>query len=65
MVSGALFTAAENIHPKGEALAWGLFAGISFVGFVGTLAIRSDGLESDDWIGDDEDEEQAVPHEAV
>lgn len=33
---------------KGEALAWGLFAGISLAGWLGTFAIRGQGLESTD-----------------
>lgn len=59
-VSGGLFTLSTNIHPKGEALAWSLFGGLALLGWVGSLFIRADGLESDDWIGaeDDEDEER-------
>ncbi|TPX11134.1 uncharacterized protein E0L32_007995 [Thyridium curvatum] len=55
-VSGALFTASTRIKPKGELLAWGLFAGITLVGWLGSLTIRGDGLESDDWVGDDEED---------
>lgn len=55
-VSGALFTASTLIKPKGELLAWGLFAGITLAGWLGSLTIRGDGLESDDWVGDDEDD---------
>ncbi|KAF2639186.1 MFS general substrate transporter [Massarina eburnea CBS 473.64] len=54
-VSGALFTAATTIKPKGEALAFGVFAGISFIGFLMSFGIRGEGLESDEW-SDDEDE---------
>jgi MFS family permease len=60
-LSGGLFTISTRIHPKGEALAWGLFAGVSLIGWLGTLSIKnSNGLESGDWIGDgaDDDEEE-------
>lgn len=47
-LSGALFTASTRLEMKGEALAWGLFAGISLAGWLGTFAIRGQGLESTD-----------------
>jgi hypothetical protein len=46
---------STSVEPKGEALAWGLFAGISLLGWLGTLMIRGRGLESADWMGDDDD----------
>ena len=52
-LSGALFTLSEGVEPKGEMLAWGVFAGIALAGWVGTWFIRGHGLESDDWEGDD------------
>lgn len=63
-LSGALFTLSERVHPKGEALAWGLFAGITLMGWLGTWLIRGQGLESDDWEGDDgeEPDEEADGH---
>ncbi|KAK0654760.1 major facilitator superfamily domain-containing protein [Cercophora newfieldiana] len=51
-LSGGLFTLSTRVEPKGEVLAWGLFAGISLMGWVGTLMIRGRGLESADWKGD-------------
>lgn len=56
------------MHPKGEALAWGVFAGIAFIGWLGTLVIRNRGLESDDWVGtedgtDEEDNDEERGHE--
>ncbi|KAI9164016.1 Major facilitator superfamily multidrug transporter mfsB [Paramyrothecium foliicola] len=60
-VSGGLFTLSTNIRPKGEALAWCLFGGLALAGWVLALFIRDDSLESDDWIGShehDNDEEQ-------
>jgi hypothetical protein len=55
-VSGGLFTLAIDVHPKGELLAWGIFGGIAFLGWLGTLAIRNRGLESDDWVGEEDSE---------
>ncbi|KAM0323691.1 hypothetical protein ACHAQA_008626 [Verticillium albo-atrum] len=62
-VSGGLFTIAIDVHPKGEALAWGVFGGIAFLGWLGTLAIRNRGLESDDWVGteDHSEDDEAEP----
>lgn len=56
-VSGSLFTAATKIQPKGEALAFGIFAGVSFIGFLLSFGIRGSGLEADGW-SDEEDEEE-------
>lgn len=54
-LSGGLFTLSTRVEPKGEVLAWGLFAGIALMGWFGTLMIRGRGLESADWVGDDND----------
>ncbi|KAF2465866.1 MFS transporter-like protein [Lindgomyces ingoldianus] len=61
-ISGSLFTAATKVKPKGEALAFGIFAGVSFVGFVLSFGIRGNGLEAEGWSeseddGEDEDED--------
>lgn len=56
-VSGGLFSLSKGIHPKGEALPWTLFGGLALCGWVGSLFIRRQGLESDDWVGDTDDEE--------
>ncbi|KAM0473586.1 hypothetical protein ACHAPX_007991 [Trichoderma viride] len=56
-VSGGLFTLSMGIQPKGEALAWSLFGGLAFLGCIGSLFIRGNGLESDDWY-DSEDEDE-------
>ena len=66
LLSGGLFSIATHIKPKGEALAFGVFGGVAFVGFLGSFGIRGTGLEADGWgeedgeqvsDGDDEDEE--------
>lgn len=59
-ISGALFTAATRVQPKGEALAFGVFGGISFVGFLLSFGIRSDELESADWDSDDDEEDDDI-----
>lgn len=58
-ISGSLFTAATKIQPKGEALAFGVFGGIAFIGFLLSFYIRGQGLEAEGWSSDeDEDEEE-------
>lgn len=59
-VSGAVFTAATKIQPKGEALAFGLFGGIAFIGFLMSFGIRSESLEAD---GEWDDDEEAPAEE--
>jgi len=56
-LSGALFTLSAGLEPKGELLAWGVFGGVSLAGWLGSLTVRGDGLESADWVGDESDEE--------
>ncbi|KAH8730457.1 major facilitator superfamily domain-containing protein [Phaeosphaeriaceae sp. PMI808] len=59
-ISGSLFTAATKIQPKGEALPFGIFAGISLLGFFMSFGIRGEGLEEEGWSeeSDEEDEEE-------
>ncbi|KAI1463722.1 MFS general substrate transporter [Daldinia caldariorum] len=47
-LSGGLFTLSTHVQPKGEALAWGVFAGIALAGWLGSFAIHGEGLESTD-----------------
>ncbi|KAI4251790.1 MAG: hypothetical protein LQ352_004661 [Teloschistes flavicans] len=54
-LSGALFSVATKIRPKGEALAFGVFGGITFVGFLLSFGIRGEGLEAEGF-SDEEDE---------
>jgi hypothetical protein len=46
-LSGALFTAATKVEGKGELLAFGVFAGVAFVGFGLSFGIRGQGLEAE------------------
>ncbi|KAJ4368889.1 hypothetical protein N0V83_005971 [Neocucurbitaria cava] len=57
-VSGGLFTAATKIRPKGEALPFGIFAGISLLGFFMSLGIRGEGLEAEGWSDEEEEEDE-------
>ncbi|OTB17169.1 hypothetical protein K445DRAFT_33534, partial [Daldinia sp. EC12] len=47
-ISGGLFTLSTHVQPKGEALAWGLFAGVALAGWLLSFAIHGEGLESTD-----------------
>lgn len=54
-LSGGLFSLTAKIQPKGEALAFGVFGAVSFIGFVMSFGIRGRSLEADGW-GDDSDD---------
>lgn len=53
-LSGGLFTIATEVKPKGEALAFGTFGGVAFLGFLLSFGIRSPALEAEGW-GEEED----------
>ncbi|KAG9245527.1 major facilitator superfamily domain-containing protein [Calycina marina] len=63
-LSGGLFSLATRVRPKGEALAWGVFGGIAFVGWILSFGIRGENLESEDWQGEDESGEEDEDEEA-
>ncbi|KAH8811631.1 major facilitator superfamily domain-containing protein [Xylogone sp. PMI_703] len=74
-LSGGLFTLATTVRPKGEALAWGVFGGIAFLGWIASFGIRGQSLESADWDeeegtadeddeDDDSDDEEGNPRSA-
>ena len=46
------------MHPKGEALAFGVFGGVTFIGFLTTFGIRDPSLEAEDWDEEDEGSEE-------
>jgi hypothetical protein len=58
-LSGGLFTIATRVHPKGEALAWGVFGGIAYAGWLVSFGIKGEDLESADW------EESSVQDEDI
>ena len=60
-LSGSLFTLSTRVRPKGEALAWGLFAGIAVVGWLASFAIHSKGLESAEWLNQDDSDDPDGP----
>ncbi len=58
-MSGGLFSLATRVRPKGEALAFGLFGGVAFLGFLLSFGIRSPDLEAEGWdSGAEEDDEE-------
>lgn len=64
-LAGGLFSLATKVKPKGEALAFGTFGGIAFIGFLGSFGIRGSGLEAGGWDdngadGNDEGEEDGL-----
>lgn len=48
-LSGGLFSLAMHVRPKGEVLAFGVFGGIAFVGFLMSFGIRDQSLEAEGW----------------
>ncbi|KAI9731187.1 MAG: hypothetical protein M1834_005380 [Cirrosporium novae-zelandiae] len=59
-LSGGLFTIATKVKPKGEALAFGVFGGISFIGLLMSFGIRGEELEAE-W--DEENESEGSENE--
>ena len=55
-LSGGLFTIATEVKPKGEALAFGTFGGVAFIGFLLSFGIRSPTLEAEGWGEEDDDD---------
>ncbi|RMZ83813.1 hypothetical protein DV738_g1022, partial [Chaetothyriales sp. CBS 135597] len=53
-LSGGLFSIATKVQPKGEAMAFGVFGGIAFIGFLLSFGIRSCHLEAEGWKSDDD-----------
>ncbi|KAK4180454.1 major facilitator superfamily domain-containing protein [Triangularia setosa] len=72
-LSGGLFTLSMRVRPKGEALAWGTFAGVTLGGWIWSWVIKGQGLESAEYEGDedehgdaeDEDDDADVDEERV
>lgn len=55
-LSGGLFSLTTKIQPKGEALAFGVFGAVSFIGFLMSFGIRGRSLEADGGEEDSDDE---------
>lgn len=52
-VAGGLFSASTTLEPRGEALAFGTFAGITAVGVLLSFGIRTRNLETEEQSEDD------------
>ncbi|KAL1955808.1 hypothetical protein VTO42DRAFT_8047 [Malbranchea cinnamomea] len=55
-LSGGLFSLSTHVRPKGEAVAFGIFGGVSFVGFLLSFGIRSTNLEAAGWSEQNDDD---------
>jgi hypothetical protein len=53
-LSGGLFSLTAKIQPKGEALAFGVFGAVSFIGFILSFGIRGRSLEAEGWSDSDD-----------
>lgn len=66
-LSGGLFSLSSKAPNHGEVLAFGVFAAVSFVGFILSFGIRGRSLEADgcgddaNYKSDDDDDEQPSP----
>lgn len=59
-ISGGLFSAATHVQPKGEAMAFGIFGGISFLGFLMSFGIRAPELEAEGFDESESDDEEGL-----
>ena len=46
-LAGGLFSLATDVEPKGEAVAFGVFGGVAFVGSLLSFGIRGQKLEAE------------------
>ena len=54
-LSGGLFSLAAESPTRGPALTFGIFAALSFIGFLASLGIRGKKLEAEGSSHDDDD----------
>lgn len=54
---------ALKVQPKGEALAFGVFGIVAFIGFLLSFGIRSPDLEAEGWNSDAEGSEGSADEE--
>ncbi|PWY72310.1 MFS general substrate transporter [Aspergillus heteromorphus CBS 117.55] len=64
-LSGSLFSMASRLKQKGEAMPFGVFAAVSFVGFILSFGIRGRSLEAEDWESDSDDTYKSDDDEAA
>ena len=62
-MSGGLFSIATKVHPKGEVLAFGVFGGVAFIGFLLSFGIRSPDLEAEGWNSEDDGSDKSDDEE--
>ena len=65
-LSGGMFSLSAKLESHGEILAFGVFAAVSFIGFILSFGIRGRELEADGWGDDgnyksDEDDDDEEP----
>jgi MFS family permease len=62
-LSGGLFSLTAKIQPKGEAIAFGVFGAVSFIGFIMSFGIRGRSLEAEGWSEDSDDGDKSDDEE--
>lgn len=55
VLAGSLFSATETIRPRGEIIPFCIFGSITIIGWLGSLVVKGDHLESQDQVRDIED----------
>lgn len=67
-MSGGLFSLGSKIKPQGVFMTFGVFAAVSFVGFILSFGVQGRSLEAEGWNSDSDenyksdDEEEASPN---
>ncbi|KAF7717712.1 MFS-type transporter [Penicillium ucsense] len=56
-LSGGLFSLTAKIQPKGEAISFGIFGAVSFIGFIMSFGIRGRSLEAEGWVSEEDEDE--------
>ncbi|KAJ5484884.1 hypothetical protein N7539_004872 [Penicillium diatomitis] len=56
-LSGGLFSLTAQIQPKGEAIAFGVFGAVSFIGFIMSFGIRGRSLEAEGWVSEEDEDD--------
>jgi len=55
-LSGGLFSLGSKIMPQGVYMTFGVFAAVSFLGFVLSFGVKGRSLEAEGWHGDSDDD---------
>ena len=51
-----MFSLVSDVRPKGEAIAFGTFGGIAFLGFLCSFGITGGNLEAEGWQEDSDED---------